>query len=257
MSSPASSRPPSPLIAAPPAFGRLGRVRRLHQRRRGDRPHDRRQGEEAAVRRDRVGGPVRGRTGVRAGHRAHGRASPSPAFSPGVGRPRLPEREGPLRRHAARVHEHTAAQRRPDQRRAVRQAAGSRASGRLRATVSILDDATGTEVTTCETGSLKWSASRSAGRIYARQDEAGRARRRAARPQAQAGDRPARRLGDQHVRAARSLLPHRRAVQRLRRARPGASAAHSTDSYPTDDGSAIAFAYDVSRHRLAGRYAGA
>ena len=41
-----------------------------------------------------------------------------------------------------------------------------RASGRLRATVSILDKATGAEVTTCETGSLKWSASRDAGRIF-------------------------------------------------------------------------------------------
>jgi hypothetical protein len=41
-----------------------------------------------------------------------------------------------------------------------------RASGRLRGTVSVLDKATGAESTTCETGSLKWSASRDAGRIY-------------------------------------------------------------------------------------------
>jgi hypothetical protein len=41
-----------------------------------------------------------------------------------------------------------------------------RASGRLRATVSIVETATGAEVTTCETGSLKWSASRDAGRIF-------------------------------------------------------------------------------------------
>jgi hypothetical protein len=42
----------------------------------------------------------------------------------------------------------------------------SRASGRLAATVSIVETATGTEMTSCETGSLKWSASRHAGRIY-------------------------------------------------------------------------------------------
>ena len=41
-----------------------------------------------------------------------------------------------------------------------------RASGTLRGTVSIVDKATGAEVTTCETGSQKWSASRAAGRIY-------------------------------------------------------------------------------------------
>lgn len=41
-----------------------------------------------------------------------------------------------------------------------------RASGRLRATVSVVERATGAEVTTCESGSLKWSASRDAGRIF-------------------------------------------------------------------------------------------
>ncbi len=41
------------------------------------------------------------------------------------------------------------------------------ASGKLRAHIVIIDDAAGTEVTTCDTGSLSWSASRSPGRIYA------------------------------------------------------------------------------------------
>jgi hypothetical protein len=41
-----------------------------------------------------------------------------------------------------------------------------RASGRLRATVSIVEKATGAEVTTCDTGSVKWSASRDPGRIF-------------------------------------------------------------------------------------------
>ena len=41
-----------------------------------------------------------------------------------------------------------------------------RSAGKLKATVSVRDKASGTEVTTCETGSLRWSASRSPGRIY-------------------------------------------------------------------------------------------
>jgi hypothetical protein len=43
---------------------------------------------------------------------------------------------------------------------------GARATGTLRATVSILDSTTAAEVMTCESGSLRWSASRAAGRIF-------------------------------------------------------------------------------------------
>jgi hypothetical protein len=40
------------------------------------------------------------------------------------------------------------------------------ASGKLSATVSIVDGATGEEITTCETGSQSWSASRAARRVF-------------------------------------------------------------------------------------------
>jgi hypothetical protein len=42
----------------------------------------------------------------------------------------------------------------------------ARSSGTLTATVTILDATTPMEAVTCETGTLKWSASRAAGRIY-------------------------------------------------------------------------------------------
>jgi hypothetical protein len=43
---------------------------------------------------------------------------------------------------------------------------GDRARGKLSATVSIVDKATGAEQTSCSTGALSWSASRSPGRIF-------------------------------------------------------------------------------------------
>lgn len=41
-----------------------------------------------------------------------------------------------------------------------------RASGKLDATITVLDRASGETVTTCRTGSVRWSASRSPGRVY-------------------------------------------------------------------------------------------
>jgi hypothetical protein len=42
-----------------------------------------------------------------------------------------------------------------------------RASGKLSATIIVLDNATGDTVATCRTGSVSWSATRSPGRVYA------------------------------------------------------------------------------------------
>ena len=121
----------------------------------------------------------------------------------------------------------------------------ARASGRLTATVSIFDKATQAEVTTCETGSLKWSATRAAGRIYGgktTEDE----------PVVARLDRKGKRVADLLVGwDTDSCVPPERYfrvgdqfsnfVVRSRRFGDTFESA-----YPTDDGGSVAFAYEVA-----------
>jgi hypothetical protein len=132
----------------------------------------------------------------------------------------------------------------------------ARASGRLKATVSILDETTVAEVTTCETGSLKWSASRSAGRIYGgktTQDE----------PVVVRLDRKRKRVDNLLVGWESSTCEPPDRYMRfgeqfsnfaVRARRFGDT---FDQSYPTDDGGRIAYAYDVagtlSRRSIRGR----
>ena len=44
---------------------------------------------------------------------------------------------------------------------------GKRASGTLSATITVVDQASGNTVTTCRTGSVRWSATRAPGRVFA------------------------------------------------------------------------------------------
>ncbi len=45
-------------------------------------------------------------------------------------------------------------------------AKGTRASGTLRAVVKIVDKATGTDITSCQTGTMRWAATRAPGVVY-------------------------------------------------------------------------------------------
>ena len=119
-----------------------------------------------------------------------------------------------------------------------------RASGRLSATISIVDDVTGTEVSTCETGSLTWSASRSPGRIYA-------GRTSQEEPVVARLDRRGRTISDLLVGWETSAcVPPDRYVRvgdrfgdfRIRGNRFGGTL---DSSFPSDDGGLVAFAYDV------------
>jgi hypothetical protein len=122
---------------------------------------------------------------------------------------------------------------------------GGRASGRLAATVSILDDATGTEVGTCETGSLRWSASRSAGRIYGGQTSQGE-------PVVVRLDRKRKKVNDLLAGWETSSCepPDRyfrvgdRFINFAVRARRFGGTFDS--SYPTDDGGRIVLGFDVA-----------
>jgi hypothetical protein len=120
-----------------------------------------------------------------------------------------------------------------------------RASGRLRATVSVVDRATGAEVTTCETGSLKWSASRDAGRIFAgktNQDE----------PVVVRLDRKRKRVADLMVAWHSTTCEPPEHSFRFGEAWSGiAMRARSfsetfEEPYATDDGGRIVFAYNVA-----------
>jgi hypothetical protein len=121
----------------------------------------------------------------------------------------------------------------------------TRASGRLKATVSILDSATAAEVATCDTGSLKWSASRAAGRIYGgktTQDE----------PVVVRLDRKRRKVADILVGWQTSTcqppdfymaIGDRFTNLSIRSNRFGEA---FESSYPMDGGGQMAFAYDVA-----------
>ena len=120
-----------------------------------------------------------------------------------------------------------------------------RASGRLRATVSIVEVATGAEVTTCETGSLKWSASRAPGRIYGgktTQDQ----------PVVVRLDRKGKRVADLIVAWESSTCEPPDRYFRIPEAFTGFAVRSRRfggtfdDSVPMDDGGRIAFAYDVA-----------
>ncbi len=119
-----------------------------------------------------------------------------------------------------------------------------KASGKLKAIVSILDANTAAELTTCETRSLSWSASRSAGRIYAgktTQDE----------PVVVRLDRKGKRVADLLVGWQSSTCNPERYLRfaesfsgfGVRARRFGET---WDDSFPTDDGGQIAYAYDVA-----------
>jgi hypothetical protein len=120
-----------------------------------------------------------------------------------------------------------------------------RASGRLRATVAIIEKATDTEVTTCESGSLKWSASRDPGRIYGgktTQDQ----------PVVVRLDRNGKRVADLIVAWESSTceppdryfwVPENFTGFAVRSRRFSGT---FDDSVATDDGGQIAFAYDVA-----------
>ncbi len=119
------------------------------------------------------------------------------------------------------------------------------AAGKLTATVSILDNASGAEVTSCETGSLKWSASRSAGRIYGgktTQDEPVVARLDAKRKT----------VTDLLVGwESDSCQPpdnYFRFGERYRglAVRSGRFANTDDESYPTDDGGTLAYHYELA-----------
>jgi hypothetical protein len=133
---------------------------------------------------------------------------------------------------------------------------GRRASGKLAATVSIRDDASGAEVMTCETGSLRWSASRSAGRIFGgktTQDE----------PVVARLDRKRKTVTDLLVgwESDTCQPPERyfRFGERYRglRVRSGRFGSTDDESFPTDDGGTVAFAYElagsVARRSVKGR----
>jgi hypothetical protein len=118
------------------------------------------------------------------------------------------------------------------------------AAGNLRATVSILDDASGAEVSTCEAG-LKWSASRSPGRIYGgktSQDE----------PVVARLDRKRRTVTDLLVGwESDTCQPpdnYFRLGERYRglTVRSGRFANTDDQSYPTDDGGTLAYHYELA-----------
>jgi hypothetical protein len=119
------------------------------------------------------------------------------------------------------------------------------ASGRLTVTISVIDKATNAEVSTCQTGSLKWSASRSAGRIYAgktSQDE----------PVVVRLDRKRKKIADLIVGWRTSTceppdgfyrVPDRLVNFPVRGGRFGAT---FDSSFPSDGGGQITMAYDVA-----------
>lgn len=130
-----------------------------------------------------------------------------------------------------------------------------RASGTLRATVSIVDKATGAELTTCETGSQKWSASRDAGRIYGgmtSQDQ----------PVVVRLDRKGKRVGDLIIAWETSTCEPPDRFLRVPESFTGFAvrsrrfSGSFDDTVSTDDGGRIAFAYNVagkvSRRSIAG-----
>lgn len=118
------------------------------------------------------------------------------------------------------------------------------AAGKLKATVSIRDDAGGAEVTSCETGSLKWSASRSPGRIYGgktSQDE----------PVVARLDRKRKNVTDLLIGwESDSCEPpdYFRFGERYRglAVRSGRFANTDDESYPTDDGGALVYHYELA-----------
>lgn len=119
------------------------------------------------------------------------------------------------------------------------------ASGALAVTMSVIDKATGTEVQVCETGDMTWSASRSAGRIYAgktSQDE----------PVVVRVNRKRKRITDVLVGWRASTceppggyfrVPDRFVNFALRGTRFGGT---FEDTSPSDGGGTVTFAYDVS-----------
>jgi hypothetical protein len=117
-------------------------------------------------------------------------------------------------------------------------------SGKLRATVSIIDDA-GTEITTCETGTLRWSASRSAGRIYG-----GKTTQDA--PIVVRLDRKRKTVTDLFVgwdtETCEPPENYMRFGERYRglTVRSGRFASTDDDSYPTDDGGKFAYHYELA-----------
>lgn len=130
-----------------------------------------------------------------------------------------------------------------------------RASGRLRATVSIVEKTTGAEVTTCNTGSVKWSASRDAGRIFGgktMQDE----------PVVVRLDRKGKRVADLLVAWASSTCEPPDRFLRFPEAWSGFAVKARRfsetfeDAFTTDDGGRLVYAYDlggtVSRRSIKG-----
>jgi hypothetical protein len=130
-----------------------------------------------------------------------------------------------------------------------------RASGRLRATVSIVEKATGTGVMTCDTGSVKWSASRDAGRIFGgktMQDE----------PVVVRLDRKGKRVADLMVAWASTTCEPPDRFLRFPEAWSGfvvkarRFSATFDDAFTTDDGGRLVYAYDlggtVSRRSIKG-----
>jgi hypothetical protein len=120
-----------------------------------------------------------------------------------------------------------------------------RASGRLRATVSVVERATGTELTTCDTGSVKWSASRDAGRIFGgktSQDE----------PVVVRLDRKGKRVADLLMSWESSTCEPPDRFVRFPESWSGFAVKARRfnesfeDTFATDDGGRIAFAYDLA-----------
>ena len=75
-----------------------------------------------------------------------------------------------------------------------------RASGTLDATITVVD-ASGTTVTTCRTGSVRWSATRAPGRVYAGSTAQDHPDRGAGGREAPEGGRPDVRLAVRHLQA--------------------------------------------------------
>jgi hypothetical protein len=119
------------------------------------------------------------------------------------------------------------------------------ARGRLRATVSILDTATGTEVATCETGDVTWSASRGAGRIYGGKTSQGE-------PVVVRLDRKRKRVANLLVGWETSTCQPPDRYMRFGERFTGFTVRGRRfgdtfdSSFPTDDGGHVAFAYDVA-----------
>ena len=214
------------LIVVPPALGASGVFGGSTAARRSDRPHHRRQGQEAAVGRDRMGGSVRRRRVLPAGDRADGGRSAA-GVHPESRRPgRGPEREGALRRHATGDHGTRRAGRR-HQRRALRRAP-------LRARLGQADG-DGLDLRQGDPGRGHDLRDREP-------EVVGHARRRphlrVERPrrtslssrgsiEGQAGRRPARGLGHRQLRAAGAVLPGRRPASRTSSCAPAGSATRS------------------------------